>query len=160
MPVKIDGNEGTLLLEPNPKLVDMLCIEDSLLEADQEGTAMVVVVCNSSRISHLLKKGEETGTVRKVSVINFPDKNTDPHLQTVSFIEIDCTDEDSSDIVPADKNDQPDDLIPATEDEIPDVVEPVKDEQFSQEKQEWRKQQVKSLYHAKLNPTHQKIRSN
>ena len=66
MPVKIDGNEGTLLIEPNPKLVDMLCIEDSLLEADQEGTAMVVV-SNSSRISHLLKKGEEIGTVRKVS---------------------------------------------------------------------------------------------
>ena len=48
MLVKIDGNEGTLLLEPNPNLVDMLCIEDSLLEADQRGTAMVVV-SNSSK---------------------------------------------------------------------------------------------------------------
>ena len=46
----------------------------------------------------------------------------------MSFIEIGYTDEDSPDIVPADKNDQPDDLIPATEDEIPDVVESVKDE--------------------------------
>ena len=69
MPVKIDGNEGTLLLEPNPILVNMLGIEDSLLEADQGGTAMVVV-SNRSRVSHLLKQGEEIGTVRKVSVIN------------------------------------------------------------------------------------------
>ena len=77
--VKIDGNEGTLLLEPNPTLVDTLGIEDSLLEADQGGTAMVVV-SNRGRISHLLKQGEEIGTVRKVSVIKFPDKNADPHL--------------------------------------------------------------------------------
>ena len=54
--------------EPNPRLVDTLCIEDSVLEANQEGTAMMVV-SNSSKISHVLKSGEEIGTVRKVSVI-------------------------------------------------------------------------------------------
>ena len=89
MPVKIDGNEDTLLLEPNPTLVDTLGIEDSLLEADQGGTAMVVV-SNRGKISHLLKQGEEIGTVRKVNVVKFPDKNADPHLQAVSFAEIEC----------------------------------------------------------------------
>ena len=77
IPVKIDGNEGTLLLEPNPTLVDTLGIEDSLLEADQGGTAMVVV-SNRGKISHLLKQGEEIGTIRKVNVVKFPDKNVDP----------------------------------------------------------------------------------
>ena len=76
----------------------MLGIEDSLLEADRGGTAMVVV-SNRSRVSHLLKQGEEIGTVHKISVINPPDKNTDPHLQTVSFTEIGCADEDSPDTV-------------------------------------------------------------
>ena len=38
MPVKIDGNEGTVLLESNPTLIDMLDIEGSLLEADQGDT--------------------------------------------------------------------------------------------------------------------------
>ena len=32
MPVKFDCNESTLLLEPNPRLVDLLCIEDSVLK--------------------------------------------------------------------------------------------------------------------------------
>ena len=32
MPVKVGGNESTLLLEPNPRLVDLLCIEDSVLK--------------------------------------------------------------------------------------------------------------------------------
>ena len=44
-------------------------------------------------------------------------------------------------------------LIPGTEDETPDVVELVTDEQFAQEKQEWRKRQLKSLYRTKLHPT-------
>ena len=155
MPVKIDGNEGTLLLEPNPTLVDMLGIEDSLLEADQGGTAMVVV-SNKGRISHLLKQGEEIGTVRKVSVTKFPDKNADPHLQTVSFAEIECADEDSpdavlADTVPAGKIGSLD-VVAADEnaDEIFDAVELVTVEQFSQEKQQWRKQQLKSF---KLRPT-------
>ena len=74
MPVKIDGNEGTLLLEPNPTLINTLGIEESLLEADQGGTAMVVV-SNRGRTSHLLKQGEEIGTVCKVSVIESPYKN-------------------------------------------------------------------------------------
>ena len=158
MPVKIDGNEGTLLLEPNPTLVDMLGIEDSLLEADQGGTAMVVV-SNKGRISHLLKQGEEIGTVRKVSVTKFPDKNADPHLHTVSFAEIECADEDSpdavlADTVPAGKIGSLD-VVAADEnaDEIFDAVELVTVEQFSQEKQQWRKQQLKSLYHIKLRPT-------
>ena len=110
----------------------------------------MVVVSNRSRVSHLLKQGEEIGTVCKVSVINPPDKNTDPHLQTVSFTEIGCADEDSLIlylpilcllkktsslfVVPVDENDWPDDLIPGTEDETPDVVELVTDEQFLQER--------------------------
>ena len=55
MLVEVDGNESTLLLEPNPKLVDLLCIEDSELEVNQEGTTMVVV-SNSSKIRHVLKR--------------------------------------------------------------------------------------------------------
>ena len=158
MPVKIDGNEGTLLLEPNPTLVYTLGIEDSLLEADQGGTAMVVV-SNRGKISHLLKQGEEIGTVCKVSVVKFPDKNADPHLQAVSFAEIDCADEDSPDAVlfdtvPGGKI-RSLDVVAAdgNADETSDAVELVIDEQFSQEKQEWRKQQLKSLYHNKLQPT-------
>ena len=60
--MEVDGNESTLLLEPNPKLVDLLCIEDSELEVNQEGTTMVVV-SNSSKIRHVLKRGEEIGTI-------------------------------------------------------------------------------------------------
>ena len=92
MPVKIDGNEGTLRLEPNPRLVDLLCIEDSVLKANQEGTAMVVV-SSSSKISHVLKSGEEIGTVCKVSIVNSLNMNVNSHLQTVSFIELGCGDE-------------------------------------------------------------------
>ena len=137
----------------------MLCIEDSLLKADQTGTAMVVM-SNSSITSHLLKKGEELGTVHKVSVVDSPDINTSLHLQTVSYIELGYTDEDlpdsepvedndGSDVVPADEKDLLDDQI-YPEDKISDVVE---DRQFSQEKQEWRKQQLELLYNANLNPT-------
>ena len=57
IPVKVDGNEDTLLLESNPRLVDLLCIEDSVWEANQEGTSMVVVF-NSSKISYVLKSEE------------------------------------------------------------------------------------------------------
>ena len=32
MPVKVDGSESTLLLKPIPRLVDLLCIEDSVLK--------------------------------------------------------------------------------------------------------------------------------
>ena len=69
MPGKFDGNESTLLLEPNPRLVDLLCIEDSVLEANQEGIAMVVL-SNSSKISHVSISSEEIETVRKVSVVS------------------------------------------------------------------------------------------
>ena len=54
MPVEIVGHRGTVLLEPSSNLVDMLHIEDSLLEVDRDGTA-VVVVSNTSKTSHLLK---------------------------------------------------------------------------------------------------------
>ena len=74
MPVKINGNEGTLLLEPNPRLADLLCIEDSVLEATQYSTTMVVV-SNSSKVSHVLRREEEIGTVHKVSVVNSLDMN-------------------------------------------------------------------------------------
>ena len=84
----------------------------------------------------------------------------------MSFTEIGCADEDSPDnvlaltkkigsldVVPVDENDRLDDLIPGTEDETPDVVELITDEQLSQEEQELRKRQLKSLYHTKLHPT-------
>ena len=85
MPVKVDENESTLLLKQNFRLVDLLCIEDSVLEANQEGRAMVVV-SNSSKISHVLKSGEEIGTVCKVSVVNSVNMNVNSHLHTVCFI--------------------------------------------------------------------------
>ena len=151
MPVKVEGNEGTLLLEPNPRLADLLCIEDSVLEATQESTAMVVV-SNSSKMSHVLRRGEETGTVHKVSVVNPLDTNVNSHLQTVSFIELGRADEGSTNIVPVkdsgspnvDPVNLPNELILAEDNEIPNVGEQVEDEQFSHEKQEWRKQQLKS----------------
>ena len=109
---------------------------------------------NKGRISHLLKQGEEIGTVHKVSVTKFPDKNADPHLQTVSFAEIESPDAVLADTVPAGKIGSLD-VVAADEnaDEISDAVELVTVEQFSQEKQEWRKQQLRSLYHTKLHPT-------
>ena len=156
--VKVDGNEGTLFLEPNPRLVDMLCIEDSVLEANQEGTAMMVV-SNSSKISHVLKSGEEIGTVRKVSVVNSLNMNVDSHLQTVSFIELGCGDENPTNPVYEDNSslnvvsaNLPDELIFAEDNEILTVGDQVR-EQFSHEKQEWRKQQLKSFYNATLNPS-------
>ena len=60
VPVEIVGHRGTILLEPSANLVDVLHIEDSLLEVDRDGAAMVVV-SNTSKTSHLLKKGCELG---------------------------------------------------------------------------------------------------
>jgi len=57
VPVEIVGHRGTVLLELSANLVDVLHIEDSLLEADRDGAA-IVVVSNTSKTSHLLKKGE------------------------------------------------------------------------------------------------------
>ena len=78
-------------------------------------------------------------------------------MQTPTFRQ--CPDEDSPDAVlanavPAGKIHSLD-VVAADEnaDETSDAVELVIDEQFSQEKQEWRKQQLKSLYHNKLHPT-------
>ena len=82
MPVKFDGNESTLLLEPNPRLVDLLRIKDSVLEANQEGRAMVVL-SNSSKISHVSKSSEELETVRKVSVVNSVNMNVNSRLHSV-----------------------------------------------------------------------------
>ena len=111
MPVEVDDNEGTLFLEPNPKLVDLLCIEDSVLEANQEGTAMVV--SNSSKINHVLKREEEIGTVCKVSVVNSLDVNVNSHLQMVSFIELGHTDEDPTNVVPIEDSGSSN-VVPAT----------------------------------------------
>ena len=46
----------------------------------------MVVVSNSSKISHVLKSGEEIGTVCKVSVVNSVNMNVNSHLHTVCFI--------------------------------------------------------------------------
>ena len=86
--VKVDRNKSTLLLEPNPRLVNLLCIEYSVLEANQECTA-IVVVSNSSKISHVLNTGKEIGTV---SVVNSLNMNVNSHLQMVSFTELSCAD--------------------------------------------------------------------
>ena len=71
-----------------------------------------------------------------MSVVKFPDKNADPHLQAVSFAEVECADEDSPDAilvdtVPAGKN-RSLDVVAADEnaDETSDAVELVTDEQF------------------------------
>ena len=47
------GKEGMLHLEPTSRLVNMLCIEDSLIEAN--GT-VIVVVSNTGKTTHVLKK--------------------------------------------------------------------------------------------------------
>ena len=103
MPVKVDGNESTLLLKQNFRLVDLLCIEDSVLEANQEGRAMVVV-SNSSKISHVLKSGEEIGTVCKVSVVNSVNMNVNSHLHMVCFIGLGYADENPTNPVPGEDN--------------------------------------------------------
>ena len=101
--MKVDGNESTLLLKPNCRLVDLLCIEDSVLEANQEDRAMVVV-SDSSKISHVVKSGEEIGTVRKVSVVNSVNMNVNSHLHTVSFIGLGYADENSINPVSGEDN--------------------------------------------------------
>ena len=53
----------------------------------------MVVVSSSSKISHVLKSGEEIGTVCKVSIVNSLNMNVNSHLQTVSFIKLGCGDE-------------------------------------------------------------------
>ena len=98
MPVKVDGNESTLLLKQNFRLVDLLCIEHSVLEANQEGRA------NSSKISHVLKSGEEIGTVCKVSVVNSVNMNVNSHLHTVCFIGLGYADENPTNPVPGEDN--------------------------------------------------------
>ena len=103
MPVKVDGNESTLLLKQNFRLVDLLCIEDSVLEANQEGRAMVVL-SNSSKISHVSKSSEEIETVRKVSVVSLVTMNVNSHLHTMSFIRLSCADENPTNPVPGEDN--------------------------------------------------------
>ena len=72
----------------------MLCIEDSLIEAN--GTA-IVVVSNTGKTTHVLKKGQEIESAYEVSMANSPDKRMDPHVQTVSSIDFEL-DEDLPDI--------------------------------------------------------------
>ena len=151
MPVNVDGNEGTLLLEPNPRLVDLLCIEDFVLEANQEGTAMVVV-SNSTKISHVLKKGEELEIVCKVSIIKSLNKNVNSNLQTASFINLGYGDKNPTNPASGEDNGSfnvvsaklPDELILAEDNEILNIGEQVEEEQCSHQKQEWRKHQLKS----------------
>ena len=97
----------------------MLHIEDSLLEVDRDGTA-VVVVSNTSKTSHLLKKGEEFGTVQDVSMVNLlkPNLNASSQVQIVSCAETEDT---------------------------PDLATCVEDGKFTKEREQWRRQQMKSL---------------
>ena len=125
LPVKVDGNKGTLLLKPNPGLVDLLCIEDSVLETNQKSRAMVVV-SNNSKISHVLKSGEEIWTVCKVSVVNSVNMNVNSHLHTMSFIGLGYAEENPTNPVPGEDNSSlnvvsanlPNELILAEDNEI------------------------------------------
>ena len=65
-----------------------------------------------------MKKGEELGTVRKISVVDSPEINTSLHFQTVYYIELGYTDEDLPDTKPAEDNDGSD--VPADEKDLPD----------------------------------------
>ena len=160
MPVKVDGNESILLLQPNPRLVDLLCIEDSVLEANQEGRDMVVL-SNSSKISHVSKSSEEIETVRKVSVVSSVTMNVNSHLHTVSFIRLSCADENPTNPVPGEDNgslnvvsaNMPDELILTEDNEILIIHAQVEEEQFLHYKQGWNKQQLKSFHNATLNPS-------
>ena len=82
MPVEVAGHRGTVLLEPIPNLIDVLCIEDSLLEVDRNGIA-AMVASNASKTSHVLKKGEELGTVQEVSILNSPKLSVTSQVQAV-----------------------------------------------------------------------------
>ena len=62
--------------------------------------ACMVVVSNNSKISHVLKSGEEIGTIRKVSIVNSLDINVKSHLQMVSFTELGCADGNPTNPVP------------------------------------------------------------
>lgn len=71
----------------------------------------MVVVSNSSKINHLLKRGEEIRTVYKVGVLNSLTLiYVYSHLQATSFsfIEIGCAGEDSPNAVPIKDNNPPD----------------------------------------------------
>ena len=48
----------------------------------------MVVVPNNSKISYVLKSGEEIETVCKGSVVNSLDMNVNSHLQMMSFTEL------------------------------------------------------------------------
>ena len=76
------------------------------------------MVSNTSKTSHLLKKGEELGTVQDVSMVNLPkpNLNASPQVQIVSCVE--------------------------TED-IPDLATCIEDAKFTKEREQWRKQQMK-----------------
>ena len=73
MPVESSGKESMLLLGPTSKLVDVFCIEDSLIEANVDWT-VVVAVSNTWQTACVLKKQQEFGGAYKVIMINPPDQ--------------------------------------------------------------------------------------
>ena len=95
----------------------MLHIEESLLEVDRDGTA-VIVASNTSKTSHLLKKGEELRTVQDVSMANLPKFKLCHVLRQL---------EDTSDVV--------------------------EDDKFTNERVQWRRQQMKLLCNVNPNLT-------
>ena len=50
----------------------MLCIEDSLIEAKEDGTAMLLL-SNPGKTTHLLKEGEELGNAYEANMVNPPE---------------------------------------------------------------------------------------
>ena len=95
----------------------MLHIEESLLEVDRDGIA-VIVASNTSKTSHLLKKGEELRTVQDVSMVNLPKFKLCHVLRQL---------EDTSDVV--------------------------EDGEFTNERVQWRRQQMKLLCNVNPNLT-------
>ena len=54
------------------RLIDRLCVEDSLIEANVDGSAMVVM-SNTGKTAHACAKGKELGSAYEVSMVNLSD---------------------------------------------------------------------------------------
>ena len=110
----------------------------------------MVVLSNSSKISHVSKSSEEIETVRKVSVVSLVNMNVNSHLHTVSFIWLSCGDENQlilylvktmAHLMLYVSANLPDELILTEGNEILIIHEQVEEEQFLHYKQGCRKQQ-------------------
>ena len=67
MPVDTGSKEGMLLFEPTSRLFDMLCFMSQCRKSSYK-----VMVSNTGKTAHVLKKGEELGSAYKVNRVNLP----------------------------------------------------------------------------------------